>query len=57
MTHTVFVVLYLITMGAIIIAVDVLFLRDHVWIRLGVNVGVVALFAVLYLTMLKDAFK
>lgn len=57
MTHTVFVVVYLIVMGALIITVDVLFLRDYFWIRLATNVLVVAVFAILYLTLFKDAFK
>lgn len=57
MTHTVFVVLYLVVMGAIIVLADVLFLRDHFWIRLAVNVGVVAVFATVYIVFLRDLFK
>lgn len=57
MSHTVFVFIYLIGMGALIVAVDVLFLRDYFWARLGTNVGIVAVFAILYLVLFKDAFK
>jgi len=57
MKHDIFVAGYLVLMGAIIIGADVLFLRDHLWLRLGVNVGIVAIFAVAYLAFLKNAFK
>ena len=45
--------LYVLALVAIIVAVDVLFLRNHVWARLAVNVGNVAERAVFYLTYLK----
>ena len=35
-------------MVALIVILDVLFLRDHFWLRLIVNVGIVAAFAALY---------
>lgn len=57
MNHTLFVFLYLVVMGGIIVALDVLFLRDHFWIRLGTNVGIVVLFALLYVLVFKNAFK
>jgi len=47
------VVLYVVALVAIIVAVDLLFLRDHPWARLAVNVGIVAVWATVYLTVLK----
>jgi hypothetical protein len=41
--QTVFV-LYVITMIAIIVSVDIFFLRDHAWLRLIVDVGIVLVF-------------
>ena len=35
-------------MVALIVVLDVLFLREHVWLRLAVNVGIVTVFAALY---------
>jgi hypothetical protein len=34
---------------AVVVAVDVLFFRNHVWERLAVNVGIVLVFVALYL--------
>jgi hypothetical protein len=47
------VVLYVLAMVALVVAVDVLFLRHHFWERLIVNVGIVLVFAVFYLMFLK----
>jgi hypothetical protein len=44
---------YLLAMVGIVVAVDVLFLRHHFWVRLAVNVGIVLVFVVFYLTFLK----
>jgi hypothetical protein len=41
-------VLYGLVMVAIIVGVDVLFFRHHVWPRLLVNVGIVLVFAAFY---------
>ncbi|WP_162819089.1 hypothetical protein [Leifsonia aquatica] len=57
MTHTIFVAVYLVLMGAIIVALDVLFLRQHFWWRLGTNIGIVVVFAIVYLVWLKNAFR
>ncbi|MGH3189259.1 MAG: hypothetical protein ACRDPY_19115 [Streptosporangiaceae bacterium] len=45
--------LYLLAMIAIVVGVDVLFLRHHFWLRLISNVGIVAVFLVVYLLFLK----
>lgn len=47
------IVLYVLGLVAVIVVVDVLFLRHHVWARLAVNVGIVVVWAVFYLTFLK----
>jgi hypothetical protein len=45
--------IYVLVMVALIVTVDILFLRDHGWVRLAVNVGIVVVFAVLYLVFLR----
>lgn len=40
--------LYVLVMVVIIVGVDVLFLRHQLWLRLLVNIGIVALFAAGY---------
>jgi hypothetical protein len=57
MKHTAFVALYLVVMGGLIIAVDVLFLRDLFWARLLTNIGIVAVFVVVYLTVVQKRFR
>ena len=46
-------VLYVLAMVAIIVSVDILFLRHLFWPRLLTNIGIVLVFAVFYLTVLK----
>lgn len=57
MKHEIFAAIYFVVMGAVIISADALFLREHFWWRLGANVGIVAVFALVYLVFLRDAFK
>ncbi|HZT96517.1 MAG TPA: hypothetical protein VFB34_06735 [Chloroflexota bacterium] len=40
--------LYLVTMVAVIVGVDVLFFRNHFWERLMVNIGIVLVFGAFY---------
>jgi hypothetical protein len=47
------VVLYVLALVAVVVSVDVLFLRDRFWERLAVNVGIVLLFGAVYLLFLK----
>jgi uncharacterized membrane protein len=42
-----------VAMVVLIVVVDVLFLRDRFWPRLLVNIGIVALAAVIYLAFLR----
>lgn len=46
-------VLYFLLMVAVIVTVDVLFLRNRFWIRLFTNIGVVAVFLVFYLVVVR----
>lgn len=39
---------YVLAMVAVVVAVDVLFFRNHFWPRLMVNVGVVLVFGAFY---------
>jgi len=41
-------VLYVAAMAAVVVAVDVLLFRGHVWERLAANVGIVVVFVVFY---------
>ncbi len=47
------VVLYVLALVAVVVGVDVLFLRGHLWARLIVNIGIVLAFAVVYLRFVK----
>ena len=47
-------VLYALVMVAVVVVVDVLFFRDHVWARLMVNVGIVLVFGAFYLRFLRS---
>jgi hypothetical protein len=52
-TRTVGIVLLVVVMAAAIVTVDVLFLRDRFALRLAVNVGIVAVAAIVYLAFLR----
>jgi type IV secretory pathway VirB2 component (pilin) len=45
--------LYALVMVAVVVGVDVLFLRHQFWERLTVNVGIVLVFAAFYVRFLK----
>jgi hypothetical protein len=47
------VVLYVLALVAVIVGVDILFFRHYFWARLLVNIGIVLVFAALYLRFLK----
>jgi protein-S-isoprenylcysteine O-methyltransferase Ste14 len=46
-------VLYVLTMVVVVVGVDVLVFRDHLWERLMVNVGIVLVFGAFYLRFLQ----
>ena len=47
------VVLYVLALVAVVVGVDVLFLRNQFSVRLAVNVGIVLVFAAFYWRFLK----
>ena len=47
------VVLYVLALVAVVVGVDILFFRHHVLERLIANVGIVLVFAAVYLRFLK----
>jgi hypothetical protein len=49
------IVLYVVVMIAVVVSVDVLFLRHDFWARLLVNICIVAVFGAFYLLFLKNA--
>ena len=46
-------VVYVVLLVAVIVGADVLFFRNYVWERLMANVGIVLVFAALYLRFVK----
>jgi hypothetical protein len=49
------VVLYVVTMVAVIVGVDVAFFRNRFWERLMVNIGIVLVFGAFYLSFLRHS--
>jgi hypothetical protein len=47
------IVLYVLALVAVVVGVDVVFLRHHLWERLIVNVGIVLVWAAFYFRFLK----
>jgi hypothetical protein len=47
--------LYVAAMVALIVGVDVLFFRGHVWARLAVNIGIVLVFVAFYFRFLRHS--
>ena len=54
MARSAVVVLYVLGLVAVVVAVDVLFFRGHVWERLMVNVGIVLIFGAFALRFMKN---
>jgi uncharacterized membrane protein len=48
------IVLYVLALVAVVVSVDVLFLRGRLWERLIVNIGIVLVFGAFYLLFLKQ---
>ena len=48
-------VLYVVAMAAVVVGVDLLFFRGHVWGRLAANVGIVLVFGAFYFRFLRHA--
>ena len=47
------IVLYVLALIAVVVGVDVLLFRHHIWERLIVNIGIVLVFAAFYFRFLK----
>ena len=47
------VVLYVLAMVAVVVAVDILFFKNHFWERLAANVGIVLVFGAFYFRFLQ----
>jgi len=47
--------LYALAMIGVVVAVDLLFFRDHAWERLAANVGIVLVFGAFYLRFLNHS--
>jgi protein-S-isoprenylcysteine O-methyltransferase Ste14 len=54
MTRNMPVVLYIVVLIVVVVSVDLLFFKNHVWERLIVNIGIVLVFAAFYLRFLKN---
>jgi type IV secretory pathway VirB2 component (pilin) len=48
------VAIYIVVLIAVVVGVDVLFLRNRFWLRLFVNIGIVLVFATVYFALFKS---
>ena len=55
MRRPVTIALLVLSMVGVVVAVDVLFLRDRFWLRLVTNIGIVVVFGAVYVRFFKDA--
>lgn len=53
MTRNMSVILYIVVLIAVVVSVDLLFFKNHIWERLIVNIGIVLVFTAFYLRFLK----
>jgi len=53
MTKTTYGMLFALIMIAVVVSVDLLFLKNHFWERLMANIGIVLVFIAFYLRFLK----
>jgi hypothetical protein len=53
MTRTMFDVLYIVVLIAVVVSIDLLFFKNRFWERLLVNIGIVLVFTAFYLRFLK----
>jgi uncharacterized membrane protein len=54
MTKNVFAVIYILTLIAVVVSVDLLFFKNRFWERLMVNIGIVLVFAAFYLRFIRS---
>jgi hypothetical protein len=50
-------VFYVIALVAVVVGVDILFFQGRLWERLMVNVGIVLVFAIFYLSFMKHRWS
>ncbi|MCL5012775.1 MAG: hypothetical protein M1493_02115 [Firmicutes bacterium] len=43
------IVLYVVVLAAVVVSIDLLFFKNHLWERLIANIGIVLIFAAFYL--------
>jgi uncharacterized membrane protein len=53
MVRTPMVWFYIAALVAVVVSVDILFFRNHLWPRLMANIGIVLVFAAFYLRFMK----
>lgn len=53
MSKQIIIALYIVAMIALIVGVDVAFLRDRFWARLMANIGIVLVFAAFYWSFIR----
>ncbi|MEM5403823.1 hypothetical protein AB4Y45_15150 [Paraburkholderia sp. EG287A] len=54
MMRHVYVAIYILLLIAVIVGVDIIFLKNLFWLRLAVNIGIVVVFAAVYYALLKN---
>ena len=54
MTKSMFVLLYIVVLIAVVVSVDLLFFRNRFWERLLSNIGIVLVFAAFYFRFLRN---
>ncbi len=54
MPRTIYAVLYVSVLIAVVVSVDLLFFKNRFWERLIVNIGIVLVFVAFYLRFLKN---
>jgi len=55
MSKNLYAVLFVAVMIAVIVGVDLLFFRNHLWERLAANVGIVLVFVAFYWRFFKNS--
>lgn len=52
--RNVYVAIYILLLIAVVVGVDLIFLKNLFWLRMAVNIGIVLVFAAVYFGLLKD---
>ncbi len=54
MMRNVYVAIYVLLLIAVVVGVDIIFLKNLFWLRLAANIGIVVVFAAVYFALLKN---